>query len=381
MGKNHSIYLDYQASTPLDKAVAEVLFETFSNSYGNPHSNDHVIGWQAAQIVEQAASRLADALHCDPDEVVFTSGATEASNLAVLGLAARALGRRRILVSAIEHKCVLAAVRVAAGRHDLSVDVLPVDKCGMIDLEVLEQRLTEDVLMVSVMAVNNEIGTIAPLREVTRLCASVGAIVYADSAQALAAGVVVNEGVGLLSISGHKIYGPKGIGALIARRGLQSRIEPQIVGGEQQSGLRAGTLPVPLCAALACAIEKMVGPQAQEERARITEIRNLFAGRLLEHPSVRLNGPDWSARHPGNCNLRFLGFDGRDLLARVQPRLAASTGSACTSGNPEPSHVLKAIGLSEEEAAGSIRFSFGRYSTKEDAEEAAEIMVDALKAA
>lgn len=330
--------------------------------------------------MEGSATKLATALGCDDDEIVFTSGATEASNLAVLGLAERASSRRRIFISAVEHKCVIAAAKLAERRYGCSVEFLPVDAHGYVRLDALKKQLEDDVLLVSVMAVNNEIGTIQPLQEISALCRSAGVYFHTDAAQAWANGPLTVESTGadLISLSGHKIYGPKGIGALYVRRDLHAEIEPQMVGGDQQHGLRSGTVPVPLCAGLAAAAELMTGPAADDERLRIARIRNRFAGGLLQLNCVRLVGPDLTHRHPGNCNLRFDGWSGADILSRIQPHVAASTGSACTSGTPEPSHVLRAIGLSSDEAEACIRFSFGRFSTDADADDAIAILLKAL---
>lgn len=381
MNNGRKIYIDYQASTPVDLSISEAMQDVSVKCFANPHANDHAFGWEAASIIDNSARTIAARLGCDPDEIVFTSGATEASNLAVLGLAERAEGvRRRILVSAVEHKCVLAAADAARRRFGCSVDLIPVDANGLVRLDVLEERLREDVLLVSIMAVNNEIGTLQPMREISALCRSAGAIFHTDAAQAWSAGPLTVEttGADLISISGHKIYGPKGIGALYVRRNLQPSIEPQIVGGDQQRGLRSGTLPVPLCAGLAAAAELMATPSADEERRRVASIRDRFAHNMLQHNSVRLVGPDLAHRHPGNCSLLFEGSNGADILSRIQPRVAASTGSACTSGTPEPSHVLRAIGLSSAEAESCIRFSFGRFSTETDADDASAILEAAL---
>jgi cysteine desulfurase len=356
----------------------------FYDHYANPHADDHALGWRASSTVSQATARLATVIGCDADEVVYTSGATEANNLAILGLAERAQpGRRRILVSAVEHKSVLAAAYAAQRRFGLSVDEIPVDHTGMVLMDVLERELGEDVLLVSIMTVNNEIGTIQPLQDIRRLTDRVGAYLHSDATQGFAAGVVDLKTfpADLLSFSGHKIYGPKGIGALYVRRAVQPRVEAQIYGGGQQNGLRAGTLPVPLCVGLACAVELMVGEAASEERAHITLLRDRFARRILQLEGAEINGPALARRHPGNLNVRFADRTAHDLLARLQPRLAASTGSACTSGTPGPSHVLTAIGLAPAQAEASVRFSFGRFSTEAEIDNAAELIADAIRSA
>lgn len=371
-----TVYADYQASTPLDQRIANNLTIYFSEQLGNPHANDHAMGWAAAEKLEAAYRRVASALRCDADEIIFTSGATEANNLAVIGLACAApTSRKRILVSAAEHKSVLAAAD-AARRYGCTVELIPVDARGAVRPDKLAERLDDDVLLVSVMAVNNEIGTRQPLSQIVELSKAVGAVVHTDASQALADRELHLDGLGVhaLSLSGHKIYGPQGIGVCFVRRDVQARVAPLLVGGGQQGGLRAGTVPVALCRAFADSVDMMVGSAAATERKRIAGIRNRFAAEMLACPGVELNGPPLEERHPGNCNLRFTGCDGKDILTRLQPRLAAATGSSCTSGVTEPSHVLTAIGLSLSEAESSIRFSFGRYSTEQDVDVAIELL-------
>ena len=354
----------------------------WSEAFGNAHSNDHVIGWRAANSVQQAASSIAALIGADPDEIIFTSGATESNNLALLGLARRApKSRRRILVSAIEHKCVLAAARALAAREEFEVEVIPVSREGYVDLDYLEDVLDDGVLAVSVMAVNNEVGTIQDVEAIARMTIPLGILFHCDAAQAPSAmdmGKLASQ-VDLLSLSGHKMYGPKGIGALYIRREVQRRIEPIIYGGGQQDGLRSGTLPTPLCVGMATAADIMGSSEAVVERGRVAEQRDSFVRLLCERsPSPELNGPVGSRRHPGNANLKFSGLVAQDILGSVQPHLAASTGAACTSGILESSHVLKAMGLSTSEAEASIRFSFGRFTTDEEIRKAALLVNGAL---
>lgn len=376
------IYLDHNSSTPLDPRVAASMAPFLTEHFGNPHAADHVAGWRAYEAVETAALTIATVLGADSDEILFTSGATESNNLAILGLARRASpARQRILVSAIEHKCVLAAAQAAAALG-LSVEVLPVDRQGFVDLDDLQRRLQSDVLLVSVMAVNNEIGTIQPIREIADLAHTFGAYVHTDAAQALAAGpgLLASWDVDLLSLSGHKIYGPKGIGALFIRREVQKHIEPLMYGGGQQNSLRPGTLPVPLCVGLAEAVNLMDGEDAVEELQKLRVLRDALVDRLMNVDGrILLNGPSAaSARHPGNANLRFPGFEAQDLLALLQPRIAASTGSACTSGMVTPSHVLHAIGLSGAEADSCVRFCVGRFTVEADIDETVLLIAEAL---
>ena len=382
MHSSKTIYADYQAATPIDPRALEAMAPYWRSSFGNPHSRDHVMGWRAEEAVRDAAASVAALIGADADEVVFTSGATESNNLALLGLARRAPpGRRRILVSAIEHKSVLAAARALSEREDMLIDVVPVDAEGFLRLGALEALLDEDVLLASLMAVNNEIGTIQDVPRIAHLLRQHGILFHCDAAQAPCAMVIgdLASHADLVSLSGHKMYGPKGIGALFISRDLHHRIEPLIYGGEQQGGLRSGTVPVPLCAGMAAAAEIIGSEEAALERARIALQRDKFVQVLRRAPnSMILNGPEGSARHPGNTNLRLDGLDAEDLLGALQPSLAASTGAACASGIPEPSHVLRAIGLSEVAASQSVRFSFGRFTTDEDAEAAGALVLAAI---
>ena len=382
MKSTGTIYADYQATTPVDPRVLERMLPFWGESFGNPHSNDHVVGWRSAEAVEESLTSLGALIGADSDEIVFTSGATEANNLALFGLAHRAPeSRRRILVSAIEHKCVLAAARALEEREKFTVDIIPVDSKGFIDLDVLENMLDDSVLVASIMAVNNEVGTIQDLPEIAGLLARHGIVFHCDAAQAPCAMDTAHlaEHAGLISLSGHKVYGPQGIGAIYIRRDLHSGIEPIIYGGGQQGGLRSGTVPVPLCVGMAAAAE-IVMAEGHCERPKVAELRDLFVNLLSDSGfAVRINGAGGKWRHPGNANLRFGGFAAQDILGSVQPRLAASTGAACTSGIPEPSHVLSAMGLGESEAESSVRFSFGRFTSELDVREATTVITTALQ--
>ena len=377
-----TIYADYQATTPVDPRVVTKMAPYWGELFGNAHSSDHVIGWQADKAVREAAASIAALIGADPDEIIFTSGATESNNLALLGLARRApTGRQRILVSAIEHKCVLAAARALSVRAGFTVETVPVDSDGFVDLNALEKCLDRSVLVVSVMAVNNEIGTIQDIPRIAALLAPYGIVLHCDAAQAPCAMDVSDLAVhaDMVSLSGHKMYGPQGIGALYIRSDLQDRIEPLIYGGGQQAGLRSGTVPMPLCVGMGAAAELLAVRAASEERARVAAQRDSFVRHIqCGYASLTVNGSIGDLRHPGNSNIRFDGFDAQDILGSLQPRLAASTGAACTSGIPEPSHVLGALGLTEMQSKASIRFSFGRFTTDEDIEAAARFVLEAL---
>ena len=378
-----TIYLDHQASTPVDKCVFEAMLPFYSDSFGNPHSADHILGWQAGQAVENAAAQVASLLDCGNDEVIFTSGATEANNQAVLGavIAARGSERNRIILSAVEHKCVLAAARAAHEIFGMKVEYAPVDGYGRIKLDWLDEKLDSDVLLVSAIGVNNEVGTIQDIQAIAEMSGKVGALVHSDCAQAPLAtdmGKIASH-VDMLSLSGHKIYGPKGIGALFISRSVQNRISPIIFGGEQQNNLRSGTVPTHLVVGIGQATA-ILNDDMSPEHDRLRLLRNRLVDGFKETGmDIVLIMPTDVATHPANANVRFIGINAQDILQSIQPRVAASTGSACTSGIPESSHVLRGMGFTEQEASECIRFSMGRYTTEADVEEAVVIVVDAVK--
>ena len=378
-----TIYLDHQATTPLDGRVLAEMAPHHAELFGNPHSSDHCLGWQAARAVEEAAARVARLIGADRDEICFTSGATESNNMALLGLGRRAAGggRRRILVSAIEHKCVLASLRALEEQYAFTVEQIPVDRKGHVNLAALEDMLGEDVLVVSVMAVNNEIGTIQDIVTISGHVRRHGAVFHCDAAQApmgMAMGAVATH-TDLLSLSGHKMYGPKGVGIAYIARSLQDRIEPLIYGGGQQGGLRSGTVPVPLCVGMGAASQLLNSEEAQEKCDELRRRRDDFVCRLtdLSWP-IWVVGPQGEARHPGNASICFHGFTAHEILGALQPRLAASTGSACASGIPEPSHVLRALGLDGDDAEATVRFSLGFGTTDEDVEQAVALIGEIL---
>jgi len=376
------IYADYQATTPVDPRVLAAMEPHWRAAFGNPHSTDHIVGWKAEKATQNATSLVAALIGADTDEIIFTSGATEANNLALFGLARHTSNKRwRILVSAIEHKCVWAAARALEDHEKLTVDHLPVDAEGRIDLCALKEMLDDDILLVSIMAVNNEVGVIQDMPAIAALLAPSGILLHTDAAQAPCAMDLHDLAyhADLISLSGHKIYGPQGIGALYVRRDLHDRIEPLIHGGGQQEGIRSGTLPLPLCVGMGTAASLCANEQASIERREIARLRDSFVKHLQKGGAeMILNGPSNEYRHPGNANACFVGHNAQDILGVLQPRLAASTGAACTSGTPEPSHVLSALGLSNEESEASIRFSFGRFTLEKDVEQAANLVLQAL---
>ena len=362
------IYLDYQATTPTDPRVVDAMQPYWTQDFGNPHSEGHQYGWNARRAVEHGRSQVANLIGADDDEIVFTSGATESCNIALRGTATTdpLNGRRQIITLATEHSAVLETVRWL-GRHGLDVKVLPVKSDGLLDLQILEAELDPKTLLVSVMLVNNEIGVIQPLPEISQLCHAVGAFVHTDATQA--AGRVkidVDElGVDLLSLSAHKIYGPNGIGALYVRNRSGLRVAPLVTGGSQERGIRPGTVPVPLAVGIgtACTI---AGRQLEDDTKRISRLgQRLLQELMTEFPAVRLFGHS-EQRIPGNLNLGYPGILGESMVEAVSSELAISTGSACATGSPEPSHVLLALGLDPEIAATGVRISLGRFTTDEE---------------
>ncbi len=379
-----TIYLDHQASTPMLPTVRAAMQPFWTELHGNPHSSEHSIGWSANKATETSRAKVANLLGVDPDEIIFTSGATEANNLAIKGLSTperRQRQRTTILVSETEHKCVLESAAYVAQTKECAVRKIPVNGTGHVDLDKLRNMLSEDVLLVSVALVNNEIGTIQDLASISALCRDMGAILHSDFAQAPSA-VTLQEYADMadmVSLSGHKFGGPMGVGALYVSRELKDRIEPQFHGGGQEGGLRSGTLPLPLCVGLGSAAEFHSSEDGSALRARVAGLRDLFVDKLQSNCGlIGLNGDTLCSRHPGNANLRFEGRDAGEILQRLQPKVSASTGSACSSGISEPSYVLRAIGLTSDEAQASIRFSFGHTNTPDEVLEAAEAIMAVL---
>lgn len=375
-----AIYLDYQASTPIDPRVKAVMLEVMDADFANPSSESHSAGWMARQRVEDARETIAKAVGCGSDELIFTSGATEADNLGVLGAALGAPeGRRKIIVGSTEHKAVLEAA-FAAEKYGFSVELLPVDENGLIDPAELANRLDREAAVVSVMLVNNEIGTIQPLKELVALSSAAGAFFHSDATQApTAIKVDLNDlGVDAASFSSHKIYGPKGVGAFYISATAPWKPVPLLFGGGQEQGLRPGTLPTPLCVGLAEAFQ-ILANEGFEERNHVAQLRDYLADLLIRAmPGSIITAPS-AQRHPGNLHIRFKGIEADELLARLQPNVLASTGSACTSGHLSESHVLTAIGMENTEAQQAVRFSLGRQTTKQEIEHAAWLIAESVE--
>ncbi len=374
------IYLDFQATTPCDPAVVEAMLPYFTEVFGNPHSVEHAYGWKAEEAVEEARAQVAALIGAEPREIIFTSGATEANNLAIKGAAhfRGRLGRRKLVTLASEHKCVLESMRSLAA-EGFALTILPVDEDGIVDLDELAEAVDEETALVSIMAANNEIGTLQPLAEIAEVVHATGAWLHSDAAQA-AVKVPFNvrdQDLDLVSLSGHKIYGPKGIGALFVRRRPRIRLEPLFSGGGQERGLRSGTLAPPLCVGFGKAAALGSALMA-EEAERLWRLQDRFKDALTAAvPAVRFNGHP-SQRLPGNLNVTFPGIDAQVLL-RAVPDLALSTGSACSSASVEPSYVLKAIGLDEDLARASIRIGLGRTTTEAEVDRAAALLTGAVR--
>jgi len=370
-------YLDHNATTPCDPAVVEAMAPWWTERFANPSSRLYRPALEAAAAVEQARGRVARAVGAAPGEVIFTSGATEADNLALKGvaLAAAAAGRprRRLVSLATEHRAVLDPLRWLQ-RQGFPLTVVEVEPDGLVDPGRLAAALGDDVLLVSVMAANNEIGVLQPLDTVADLCRRHGALFHCDAAQAVGHVELEMErlGIDLLSLSGHKIYGPKGIGALVVRGGVE--IMPLQHGGGQEGGLRAGTLPVPLIVGLGEAVERAIGDR-QERARRLGCLRDRLWRGLEAIGDVRRNG-DAERRLPHNLNVTIGGVDGTRLHRELRRRLAVSSGSACSQGSP--SHVLAALGRSRAEAASSIRFGLGRGTGEADIGDAINAVAQAV---
>ncbi|MEW6451328.1 MAG: cysteine desulfurase family protein [Pseudomonadota bacterium] len=363
MSGRNAIYLDHQATTPCDRRVVDAMLPWLTQRPGNPHSATHDAGRAAHRALENARAAVAALIGAQPEDIVFTSGATEATNIALRGL--RTGRKSHVLTSAIEHSCVRDTLKdlKAAGT---SVSEVPVDADGLLDPDEFAREITAKTAMATVMAANNEMGTLQPIAAIGHLCREAGVVFHTDAAQA--AGKIpldVSEmNIDLMSISGHKMYGPQGVGALYCRADIFPLLKPLATGGGQERGLRPGTVPVALCVGLgeACAIalREMESDRARSLRLRAT-LLDVLTDRLEQ---FQVNG-SLDQRLPGNLNLWFEGVDAEVLLSRL-PDVAMSMGSACSSASIEPSHVLLAMGLTSEQAESSIRIGFGRGTTDED---------------
>ncbi|KAI9490163.1 cysteine desulfurase [Zychaea mexicana] len=360
------IYLDVQATSPMDPRVLDAMMPYFTENYGNPHSRTHQYGWETETAVETARAEVAKLIGADPKEIIFTSGATESNNLSLKGVARFYKNKKRhIITTQIEHKCVLESCRELQ-EEGFEVTYLPVQSNGIVDLKELEAAMRPDTGIVSIMMVNNEIGVAQPVSEIGKLCRSKKVFFHSDVAQA--AGKIpidVNAmNIDLASISGHKLYGPKGVGAIYVRRRPRVRLQAIMSGGGQERGIRSGTVPAPLVVGLgeACRISK---EEMEYDHARISSLADrLITGIQSNVDAVTRNG-DPEQSYPGCVNLSFAYVEGESLLMALKD-IALSSGSACTSASLEPSYVLRALGADDETAHSSIRFGIGRFTTEEE---------------
>lgn len=364
------IYLDYAATTPVDPSVAKVMAGCLTSDgiFANPASRSHIFGWQAEEQIEMARRNVAELINCDPREIVWTSGATESNNLALKGIFETENYQGHLITSVIEHKAVIDPAKWLE-QKGVSVTWLEPGTEGVISAEQVQQALKPDTKLVSIMQVNNETGVINPIAEIGKICRDNNVLLHVDAAQAAGKVPVDIKALqaDLMSLSAHKFYGPKGVGALYVRRPLQTQLQAQIHGGGHERGMRSGTLATHQLVGMGEAA-KLVIAQLQDEALRIEKLRDLLWSGIADLPGVKRNGSTESVS-PGHLNVRFSGVDGETLLLSLR-ELAVSTGSACTSASMEPSYVLKAMGVSDEDAHSSIRFSLGRFTTAENISEA-----------
>ncbi len=373
------IYFDYSATTPVDKRVAEKMMQYMTNEghFGNPASRSHKFGWQAEEAVDIARNQIAELINADPREIVFTSGATESNNLAIKG-AANFYSKKgkHIITSKTEHKAVLDTCRELE-RQGFEVTYLDPEENGLIDLNKLSDAMRDDTVLVTIMQINNEIGVIQDIAEIGEMCRARKVIFHVDAAQSAGKIDIDMQAlkVDLLSISAHKLYGPKGIGALYVRRKPRIRLEAQMHGGGHERGMRSGTLATHQIVGMgeACRLAK---EEMAQDLAHVTAMRDRLWAGLSDMEQVFING-DADKRYPGNLNVSFNFVEGESLIMALKD-LAVSSGSACTSASLEPSYVLRALGLNDEMAHSSIRFSFGRFTTTEEIDYAIELIKNSI---
>ena len=367
------VYLDYAATTPVDKRVAEKMIPYLTETFGNPASNSHAFGWEAEEAVEKARADIAALINADPKEIVFTSGATESNNLAIKGAANfyKTKGKHLITVKT-EHKAVLDTMRELE-RQGFEVTYLGVQENGLIDLEELKAAIRDDTILISVMWVNNEIGVVQDIPAIGEICRERKIIFHVDAAQACGKVPVDVEAakIDLLSMSGHKVYGPKGIGALYVRRKPRVRLEAQMHGGGHERGFRSGTLPTHQIVGMGEAF-RIAKEELEQDMAHYRKLRDIFLKGIEGIEEVYING-DLEHRAPNNLNVSFNFVEGESLIMAVK-ELAVSSGSACTSASLEPSYVLRALGRNDELAHSSLRITFGRMTTEEEVKFAAELI-------
>ncbi|MDB9703853.1 aminotransferase class V-fold PLP-dependent enzyme [Rhodospirillales bacterium] len=361
------IYIDYQATTPVDTRVMEVMTPFFTEMFGNPHSTSHSYGWEARDAVEAARVQVAGMINADLREVIFTSGATESNNMAIKGVGRFFAGRKGHMIAPVtEHKCVLESLKYVA-KLGYEITLLPVGTDGLLDPAAVKDAIRDDTALVSVMHVNNEIGVIQPMAEIGAICRERGVYLHSDAAQAAGKTSidVAAMNIDLLSLSSHKMYGPMGVGVLYVRRKPRVRLEPLMDGGGQERTLRSGTLPAPLVVGMGKAAE-IITNETDADHPRIRDLRDrLMKGLQQRVPGTFING-SLDHRISGNLNIGFEGIDSEALMDAVKDQIALSSGSACTSAAVEPSYVLRALGLSDTDAHASVRMCVGRMTTSDE---------------
>lgn len=376
--ENKAIYFDHAATTPLCNEALQKMLPYFTEIFGNPNSQ-HAYGRESVKAVDEARDSIAKIINCKPNELYFTSGGTEGDNWALRGVAhAHKNKGKHIIISPIEHAAMLATAKTLT-KEGFEVEFMKVDDEGVIDLEHLKSIVRDDTIFVGCMLANNEVGTIEPIKEMAEIAHSKGAVAFTDAVQA--AGVLKTDvkelGVDMMSMSGHKIYGPKGVGALYIRNGL--KVDSILTGGHQERMKRGGTTNVPAIVGFAEAF-KIADKEREKNFEYVSSLRDRFIDRVLaEVPFVKLNGPRYN-RLPANADFSFKFIEGESILFSLDlAGISVSSGSACSSGSLEPSHVLLALGLPEELAHGSIRFSFGKHNTMEEVDYAVDVIKDAVK--
>ena len=370
------IYMDNNATTRTDPRVVEAMLPYFTEKYGNSASRNHAYGWEAEAAVEESREQIAALIGASAKEIIFTSGATESNNLALKGAAAMYKKKgNHIITQATEHKAVLDPCK-RLERDGFQVTVLPVDRYGQVSAEQVRAAMTDKTILVSIMAANNEIGTLQPIKQIGKLCKEKGVLFHTDGVQAIGKiPIDVEEmGIDLMSMTAHKLYGPKGIGALYVRKkDPRVRLEPMIDGGGHERGMRSGTLPVPLIAGFGMACEISRKEMAEESQRTMRLREKLRRGIMDQLPESYLNGHP-TERLPGNANISFAYVEGEGLMMGIKD-VAVSSGSACTSASLEPSYVLRALGVGDELAHSSIRFGIGRFTKEEEVDYVIELVV------
>ena len=374
------IYLDAHATTPVDRRVLDAMLPYFTEHFGNPSTNSHLYGWEASAAVKNAREAIATIINATPEEIVFTSGATEANNLAIKGVAEAYFDRgKHIITVATEHRAVLDPLGYLE-TLGFEVTYLPVQTDGLLDLDRLTSAIREDTILVSVMAANNEIGVLQPLKDIGEICHSRGVLFHTDAAQAIAKIPldVVEMNIDLMSLTAHKIYGPKGIGALyVRRRDPRVKLASQLQGGGQERGRRSGTLYTPQIVGFAMALEIGIQEMASESK-RLFQLKTQLWEFFQPLPGIHLNG-NLTNSLQGNLNISIEGVNGSALILALQSIVAVSSGSACSSASTAPSHVLTALGREDKLAHASLRFGIGRFNTSQEIETVGKQAIATIK--